>query len=74
VTLNVMQKDRRRVGHPVEFPLTDDRGEIVTQNRRRLPDRRLEKYDHNALKIIPALYKLAIDLVDGVRGQFRNRL
>jgi hypothetical protein len=66
------QKGTRRLGLPVEFPLTDGQGKFVNQDRRRLPDRRMENYDHDALKIIPTLYKLAIDLIDGVRSRSRN--
>ena len=66
------QKDSRRHGLPVKFPLTDCQGEFVNQNRRRLIDRRSEKYDHDALKIIPTLYKLVFDLIDGVRSRSRN--
>ena len=48
-------------------------GEVVNQDRSRLPDRAMEKCDHDALKIMPTLYKLAFDLIDGVRSQSRNR-
>jgi len=67
------QKGSRRLGLPVEFPLTDCQDELVNQDRRRLPDRRLEEYDHDALKIIPTLYKLAFDLLAGVRSQSRKQ-
>ena len=73
MSLVVRQKSSRRLDLATEFPLTDFHGEFVRQERRRLPDRRLEKYDHDALKIIPTLYKLAFDLIDGVRSQSRNR-
>ncbi len=36
----VRQRISRRFDLPVEFPLTDGRGVIVIQNRRRLADRR----------------------------------
>ena len=39
-TLRVRQKGSRRFDLPVEFPLTDSRGIILIQDRRRLPDRR----------------------------------
>ena len=71
--LVVRQKGIRRFYLPVEFPLTDSQGEFVSQDRRRLPDRRMEQYDHDALKIVPTLYKLALDLIDGVRSQSRKR-
>ena len=66
------QKGTRRLGLPVEFPLTDGQGKFVNQDRRRLPDRCMENYDHDALKIIPTLSKLALDLIDGVRSRSRN--
>jgi len=72
VVLVMRQKGTRRLGLPVEFPLTDGQGKFVNQDRRRLPDRRMENYDHDALKIIPTLYKLALDLIDGVRSRSRN--
>jgi hypothetical protein len=39
------QKVSRRFDLPVEFPLTDSQEVFVIQDRRRLPDRRSEKYD-----------------------------
>ena len=42
----VRQKGNRRMGFPVEFPLEDDQGVIVVQDRRRLPDRRKAKDDY----------------------------
>jgi hypothetical protein len=69
--LVVRQKGIRRYYLPVEFPLTDSQGEFVSQDRRRLPDRRMEQYDHDALKIIPN--KLVLDLIDGVRSQSHKR-
>ena len=69
----VREKGSRRLDLPVEFLLTDFQGEFVNQDRRLLPDRRLSKYDHDTLKVIPTLYKLAFDLIDGVRSQHRNR-
>ena len=45
MTLIVRKKGSRRFDLPVEFPLTDGQGIIVIQDRRRLPDRREEKYD-----------------------------
>ena len=73
MNLVARQKDSRRFGLPGKFPLTDCQGELVNQDRRRLPDRRSEEYDHDDLKIIPTLYKLAFDLIDGVISQFRKR-
>ena len=73
MALVLRQKSNRRLGLSVKFPLTDFLGEFVNQDRRRLPDRRSEKYDHDALKIIPTLYKLAFDLIDGVICQSHKR-
>jgi hypothetical protein len=73
MALVVRKKGSRRFDLPVEFPLTDCQGEFVNQDRRRLTDRRMEKYDHDALKILPTLYKLAFDLIDGVRSQSHKR-
>ena len=64
---------RRRLDLPVEFPLMDCQGKFVKRDRRRLSDRRMGNYDHDALKIIPTLYNLAFDLIDGVRSQSRKR-
>jgi hypothetical protein len=72
VALVMRQKGSRRLGLPVEYPLKDGQGELVNQDRRRSPDRRMENYDHDALKIIPTLYKLVFDLIDGVRSRSRN--
>ena len=63
----------RRLDLPVKFPLMYRQGEFVNQDRRRLSDRRMGNYDHDALKIIPTLYNLAFDLIDGVRSQSRKR-
>ena len=63
----------RRLDLPVEFPLMDCQGKFVKRDRRRLSDRRMGNYDHDALKIIPTLYNLAFDLVAGARVQSRNR-
>ena len=73
MVLIMRQEGSRRLGLPAEFPLTDCQGELVNQDRRRLPDQRLAKYDHEALKIMPTLYKLAFDLMDGVRSQSHKR-
>ena len=73
MALVMRQKSNRRFVIPVKFPRTDCPGGFVNQDRRRLPDRRMEKYDHDTLKIIPTLYKLAFDLIDGVRSQIRKR-
>jgi len=43
--LTVRQSVSRRVALSVEFPLTDSGEVIVIQDRRRLPDRRMEKTD-----------------------------
>lgn len=37
------QKGSRRIGLPVDFPLTDSQGISVIRERRRLPDRRKAK-------------------------------
>ena len=73
MALVMRQKSNRRFDLPVKFPLTDCQGGFVNQDRRRLPDRRMEKYNHDPLKIIPTLYKLAFDLIDGVRSQIRKQ-
>jgi len=46
------QKDRRRSDMPVRFPLEDRPGVVVMQDRRRLSDRRKEKYGIDDLKVI----------------------
>ena len=52
MSLIVRQKGDRRFDLPVEFPLEDKQGVIVIQDRRRLPDRRKEKYGIDDLKVI----------------------
>jgi hypothetical protein len=37
---------------PVKFPMEDCQGVVVIQDRRRLPDRRKEKYGIDDLKVI----------------------
>lgn len=44
-TLVVRQRGNRRLDLPVEFPLTDSQGVILIRDRRRLPDRRKEKFN-----------------------------
>ena len=46
------QKDRRRSDIPVRFPLEGRQGVVVMQDRRRLSDRRKEKYGIDDLKVI----------------------
>jgi hypothetical protein len=46
------QKDRRRSDMPVRFPLEDRQGVVVIQDRRRLSDRRKEKYGIDDLQVI----------------------
>ena len=60
------QRDSRRDGLPIEFPLTDSQGLLVTEDRRRLPDRRKVElgYGSNALR-------LALSKKD---GRIRSRL
>ena len=48
----IRQKGGRRFGLPAEFPLEDSQGVSVIQDRRRLPDRRKEKYGLDDLKVI----------------------
>ena len=48
--LIVRQRGSRRCDLPVELPLTDSRGVIIIQDRRRLPDRRKVKNDFDDLK------------------------
>ena len=43
--LRARQRDSRRFGVPVEFPLTDSLDVIVIKDRRQLPDRRKVKND-----------------------------
>ena len=50
--LVVRQKGSRRMGLPVEFPLTDSDGVLIVQERRRLPDRRKPVHDIDDLKVI----------------------
>jgi hypothetical protein len=45
-------KGNRRLGRPVEFPLTDGQGLVVLKDRRSLPDRRKAKYGIDDLKAI----------------------
>ena len=52
MTVIVRQKDRRRFDLPVRFPLEDRQGVVVIQDRRRLSDRRKEKYGIDDLKVI----------------------
>jgi len=52
MNLTVRKKGGRRFGLPVEFPLEDSQGVFVIQDRRRLPDRRKEKYGLDDLKVI----------------------
>ena len=54
MNLVARQKGGRRFGLPVEFPLEDSMGVYVIQDRRRLPDRRKEKYGLDDLKVILA--------------------
>ena len=49
----VRQKGSRRMIFPAEFPLEDDQGVVVVQDRRRLPDRRKAQHDTSDLKITP---------------------
>jgi len=49
----VRQKGNRRMGFPVEFPLDDNQGVIVVQDRRRLPDRRKARHDSSDQGDIP---------------------
>ena len=51
--LMVRQRGSRRLDQPVEFPLTDSRGVILIQDRRRLPDRRKVKNDFDDQKDMP---------------------
>ena len=48
----IRQKGGRRFDLPAEFPLEDRQGVSVIQDRRRLPDRRKEKYGLDDLKVI----------------------
>ena len=57
MTLILRKKDNRRLDLPVEFPLEDNQGISVIQDRRRLHDRRKEKCGIDDLKVI--LMKMA---------------
>ena len=52
MNLIVRNKGGRRFDLHVEFPLEDGQGVFVIQDRRRLPDRRKEKYGPDDLKVI----------------------
>ncbi len=52
-TLIVRQRGSRRSDLPVEFPLTDSRGVILIQDRRRLPDRRKAKNNFDVQEGMP---------------------
>jgi hypothetical protein len=52
MTIIVRQKGCRRFDMPVKFPMEDCQGVVVIQDRRRLPDRRKEKYGIDDLKVI----------------------
>ena len=52
MNITARQKDRRRSDMPVRFPLEDRPGVVVMQDRRRLSDRRKEKYGIDDLKVI----------------------
>jgi hypothetical protein len=54
VALIIRQKGSRRFDLPVEFPLEDSRRVFVLQERRRLPDRRKEKFELDDMKVISA--------------------
>ena len=47
------QKGSRRMIFPAEFPLVDDQGLVVIQDRRRLPDRRNAQHDTSDLRTTP---------------------
>ena len=52
VALIIRQKGSRRFDLPIHFPLEDSQGVFVIQDRRRLLDRRKEKYGLDDLKVI----------------------
>ena len=52
MNLIIRQGGSRRVGLPVEFPLTDSRGLFVVKDRRRLPNRRKAKQGIDDLRVI----------------------
>jgi len=49
----VRQKGSRRMVFPAEFPLVDDQGVVVVQDRRRLPDRRKAQHDTSYMRTTP---------------------
>lgn len=48
----VRNKGSRRLGFPVEFPLTSSQEVVVIHDRRILPDRRKAKYGLDDLKVL----------------------
>ena len=58
----IRQKGSRRMGLPVEFPLTDSQGMPVLQDRREIPDRRKTQRGLEDLKAI--LSKMSGDRLD----------
>ena len=60
--LVIRQKGSRRMGLPVEFPLTDSQGALVLQDRRKIPDRRKAQRGLEDLKVI--LSKMSGDRLD----------
>lgn len=48
----IRQKGSRRMGLPVDFPLTDSQGVLVLQDRRKMPDRRKTQCGLEDLKVI----------------------
>ena len=57
--LIIREKGDRRIGIPEEFPLRDSQGLHVIKDRRRLHDRRKEKYGFEDLRVI--LSKMSSD-------------
>lgn len=57
--LVVREKGSRRMGLPVDFPLRDCQGILVTRDRRQLQDRRKQLYGIDDLKVI--LSKMSSD-------------
>ena len=52
MALIIRKKGSRRFDSRVEFPLEDSQGVFVIQDRRRLPDRRKDKYELDDMKVI----------------------
>ncbi len=64
------QSGSRRRGNPVEFPLMDSQGVLVTEDRRRLPSRRKAGCDIDVIDVM--LFKKGVG-VTGRKGTITRR-